>query len=233
MKSLVYLLMACACASECCGELRKVDGVVSDTLDHPWKSYEWKIVQIIGQDALVRSQHSDDLCYLKNVPNIDRKLDGDTFNCQVLFVGAKEYLSVLGANKRVAAYDAGIEPTSDEVAKWKAKRRAENEARYQVAQAEALLRAERENKQKQEESKQKQEALRLADEKRAALTAKVVAFQLTQASNGLPSFQLELGRRYLRGEGVKTNIALALHWLRSACTNGESQASNLLSQIRQ
>ena len=60
---------------------------------------------------------------------------------------------------------------------------------------------------------------------------RIVAFQLQQASNGSPSFQIELGKRYMRGDGVETNLALARHWLQAACTNGESQASNLLAQI--
>ncbi len=60
---------------------------------------------------------------------------------------------------------------------------------------------------------------------------RILAYQLQRASNGYPSFQLELGKKYLRGDGVETNLALARHWLQAACTNGESQASNLLRQI--
>lgn len=62
-------------------------------------------------------------------------------------------------------------------------------------------------------------------------TARIVAYQLVQASNGYPSFQIEVAKRYLAGDGVTTNRALAIHWLRAACTNGESEATNLLRQI--
>jgi TPR repeat protein len=61
---------------------------------------------------------------------------------------------------------------------------------------------------------------------------RVVRYQLTQASNGLPSFQFEIARRYLRGDGVETNRALGLHWLRAAVTNGHEGASNLLHSLR-
>jgi hypothetical protein len=62
--------------------------------------------------------------------------------------------------------------------------------------------------------------------------ARVVAFQIDKAENGYPSFQLELAKRYLTGNGVTMNTNLAIHWLQAACTNGESQASNLLRKIK-
>ncbi len=64
------------------------------------------------------------------------------------------------------------------------------------------------------------------------LSKRVIAFQHQQASNGYGSFQYELGRRYLTADGVETNRALAIHWLKSACTNGLSEATNLLVRIQ-
>lgn len=61
---------------------------------------------------------------------------------------------------------------------------------------------------------------------------KVVTYQLNQASNGYPSFQIEVAKRYLDGNGVEANRDLAIHWLRAACTNGEAQASNLLAKAQ-
>lgn len=63
-------------------------------------------------------------------------------------------------------------------------------------------------------------------------TVRVIAYQLQQASNGLPSFQLEVAKRYLKGDGVPQDHALATHWLRAACTNHDSTASNLLAELR-
>ena len=64
-----------------------------------------------------------------------------------------------------------------------------------------------------------------------ATQARVIAYQLTQASNGLPSFQTEVAKRYLNGDGLEKNMTLARHWLNSACTNRDSQASNLLLRL--
>lgn len=75
-------------------------------------------------------------------------------------------------------------------------------------------------------------SLTAAERERKLMAPKVLAYQSQQASNGSPSFQLILGKRYLTGDGVETNLALARHWLQSACTNGEPQATNLLTQIK-
>lgn len=69
-------------------------------------------------------------------------------------------------------------------------------------------------------------------EEMSAETLRILTYQLSQASNGLPSFQLLMGKRYLTGEGVETNLALARHWLNAACTNGEPIATNLLSRLQ-
>lgn len=66
---------------------------------------------------------------------------------------------------------------------------------------------------------------------KAAADARVWEYQQRQASNGLGGFQLELGRRYLRGDGCETNFAAARKWLKSALTNGYHEARNLLETI--
>lgn len=66
----------------------------------------------------------------------------------------------------------------------------------------------------------------------AAAQSRVIAYQNQQASNGYPSFQYELGKRYLKGDGVPKDWEMARHWLESACTNRLSEASNLLATIK-
>lgn len=105
------------------------------------------------------------------------------------------------------------------------KRQEEERKRLEAEQnekwrLEAVVRAEKE-----------QRKIDAENAKKAALTARIVANQLKQASNGSPTFQLELGKRYMSGDGVETNLALARHWLQSACTNHESAASNLLERL--
>lgn len=61
--------------------------------------------------------------------------------------------------------------------------------------------------------------------------AKVAAYQLEQAQKGLPSFQIEVAKRYMRGDGLPQDDVLARFWLESACTNRESEATNLLKAL--
>ena len=67
--------------------------------------------------------------------------------------------------------------------------------------------------------------------KQDATTRRVIAYQHQQASNGLGSFQYEVGKRYLFGDGVLQNKRTATHWLSSACTNRLSEATNLLAEV--
>lgn len=110
-------------------------------------------------------------------------------------------------------------------------------------ESEKAARLKREFEQAQEQEKiqaakdleaAKEQAAQMEYEARSrnALTNRIIAHQMREASNGLPSFQLILGKRYLTGDGVETNLALAKHWLQSACTNGEPIATNLLSQLK-
>jgi TPR repeat protein len=132
---------------------------------------------------------------------------------------------VLGANKRVRAYDYGTKPTAQEIAPVREIWEKEEAAR--IASEERTRKAAEQAKREAIETRQKQ-----IEAARSATTARVVAYQHQQASNGSPSFQIELGKRFMRGDGVETNVALARHWLKSACTNGESEATNLLRQIK-
>jgi TPR repeat protein len=74
-----------------------------------------------------------------------------------------------------------------------------------------------------------QAALRAQEE---GTRQRVLAYHHQQATNGLGSFQYELGKRYLNGDGVPQDKDLARHWLRSACTNGLSEATNLLGKVQ-
>ena len=57
--------------------------------------------------------------------------------------------------------------------------------------------------------------------------------QREDAEAGIGSAQYELGKRYLRGMGTETNLALAKRWLTAARTNGYDQAAaRLLDGIK-
>ena len=67
--------------------------------------------------------------------------------------------------------------------------------------------------------------------RRAAAAAAVLAFHQEQARKGSPSAQLALGRRYLTGDGVERNPAVARAWLTAAAQNGLTEAADLLSRM--
>lgn len=100
---------------------------------------------------------------------------------------------------------------------------------YEAGRAATVEEVQAEIARRQEEASQN--ALSKSEQERITMAPKVLAYQFQQASNGLGSFQLIVGKRYLTGDGVETNLNLARHWLRAACTNGEFQASNLLLKV--
>lgn len=145
------------------------------------------------------------LVMLKNYPFARSVVDGEAINCEADADGRYQYVATSGGSKTIEQYrcpDPPPPPRPPTEEELRAARRREQAA---------WLRAELE---------------------RDAMKSRVLAYQHQQASNGYPSFQLELGKRYLRGDGVPTNWVMATHWLQSACTNRDSEASNLLSQIR-
>ena len=64
-----------------------------------------------------------------------------------------------------------------------------------------------------------------------AADAKTVTWLLAQATNGSSSAEYSLGLRYLNGQGVETNKALAIEWLRKAAAQGNTEASNRLEKL--
>lgn len=72
------------------------------------------------------------------------------------------------------------------------------------------------------------------EEKKAmkqAADAKAVTWLLSQATNGSSSAECSLGLHYLNGQGVETNKALAIEWLKKAADQGNIEASNRLEQL--
>lgn len=121
--------------------------------------------------------------------------------------GLIRYTTVQGAVATIDAYDCGIPATAPE---WFI------EQQQQAAERARSLARER--------------AVRATNDARRVVE-RVVRFQREQAEKGLPSFQYELGARYMNGDGVETNRALAVQWLQKAAAQGESRAEKLLQSI--
>ena len=178
-----------------------------------------KILQVVGGGLLVDVTDSGldiegrpwreatKTVMLENYPQTLEAFDGKTVFCVVKASGRYQYRNVSGSESTVEKYNYGVPLSQQEI-----DQRDRDIIAATRVRSEAIARADR--------------------ERFKAMTPGIVVYQLKQASNGYPSFQLELGKRYMRGDGVETNLALALHWLQAACTNGESQASNLLMQLK-
>lgn len=144
---------------------------------------------------------------LVNYPGQAGAVDGDTVSVNAALAGRYQYTAVSGGLRTIEKYDV---------------------KEYQRLLAEQ---ARRDLEWTQHREKLAAEAIIREEERRMADAPRILAYQQQQASNGYPSFQFILGKRYLTGDGVETNLALARHWLSAASTNGESQAARLLQQV--
>jgi TPR repeat protein len=180
---------------------------------------EGKVLQVVKDGILVDvtppyygvGQVPDTkIVFVANHPSQKTLADGQRVSVQASSAGRYQYTAVSGATKTVERYDATTPPE-------------------QAKQQEEAFN--REMAWMEYEQKLKAKAAAAEAERVKEMKKRAIIYQHQQASNGYPSFQLELGKRYLRGDGVETNIALARHWLTAACTNGEVQATNLLKQL--
>jgi hypothetical protein len=59
---------------------------------------------------------------------------------------------------------------------------------------------------------------------------KIISWQLEQASNNLPSYQFEVGMRYINGDGLQTNVNLGSYWVGLAASNKYPAAIKYISE---
>jgi len=69
-------------------------------------------------------------------------------------------------------------------------------------------------------------------EKEAAVK-RVVEFQKKRAEAGSATAQYDLAMRYLKGDGVEKDLALAKKWLQAAAKNGHTLAPKKLEELKQ
>lgn len=69
--------------------------------------------------------------------------------------------------------------------------------------------------------------------KKVELDQRVLAMQLRQAQDGIPEAQYEVGKRFLKGDGVEKSEAKAAGWLEKAANQNNREAVALLKSIAQ
>ena len=64
------------------------------------------------------------------------------------------------------------------------------------------------------------------------MRSRALLFRMQQATNGMPTSQYRLGMNYVEGtEGVKTNMALGVYWLRKSAGQGQLEAKQAILDL--
>lgn len=154
---------------------------------------------------------------LINYPRERALVDGDSISAFVRHEGRFQYTNVSGSLATVESYDYGRTASPVEI---------REAAEIKRGKAEDAARQEQDRKLEMLRKREAEKAKRTA-----AIQAKVVQFQIQQASNGLPSFQYGLALRYLTGDGVPKDEAQARRWLRAAADQGNEEAAAKLKAL--
>jgi len=72
-----------------------------------------------------------------------------------------------------------------------------------------------------------------AKAEKEAAAKRVVEFQKKRAEAGSATAQYDLAMRYLNGDGVEKDLALAKKWLEAAAKNGHTLAPKKLEELKQ
>ena len=182
-----------------------------------------RVLSVAKEGVLINEYESEDfsfekgttLLFVRNYPF--QVVDDDRVALFAVDDGVYQYTSAVGAIKTVSAVNYGNLVSGEESAKLLADQKAEEKRAKEIADAE-----------RHAKKLIAEYAERGAREKR---NAAAIQFIKERAASGSGVFQLRLAEKYIAGEGVETNLALARLWLLAACTNGESQASNLLHKL--
>jgi hypothetical protein len=191
-----------------------------------WKEFRGNVIQITPDGILFSKEIADDreTVFIKNFPKDIPLVDGEQLAVYAMPSGRYSYISTLGANKTIYAYDYGTIPNEDEIKTLK-------------AQATELLKKVQEDAQKaQKEQRREIENRRTGivkaqEAKRLVVQQNVLKFYQSQADSGDGSAQFRLGKIYFHGEYGETNFVLAKKWFSIAATNGYSEATNFLNQL--
>jgi hypothetical protein len=164
-----------------------------------------KTLQVFPTGALI-TDRAFGLVFVENFPTAGL-VDDARVRCLARPAGTYVYTSVQNARKTIPKYDFGVAEAEEKITA--------------ILTAEAIRQGKIQRAQQQQTKKTATE-----------LSDRALANQIKNATNGYGYAQYELGVRYLGGDGVEQNRERALHWLRAACTNGYTQASNKLVQIQ-
>ncbi|MDB6131682.1 MAG: hypothetical protein JWM04_2789 [Verrucomicrobiales bacterium] len=134
--------------------------------------------------------------------------------------GSHEYQTPGGKMDMAPAYDFGTVPDKAQLAEFQEEQLQEERQRNE--------------RMKQEQAKAGAARLKITEEKEkqaAAKDASLLKFQMEQAEKGLPTFQYEMGLRYLEGRGVERNAERGNEWLKKAVEGGVKEARSKMVDL--
>ena len=193
---------------------RQVNGTVMEVAErNGWVYISGKVLSVLGKankgDYLVTIQTGTTMRPNSKIVRLSNHstpthVDDEAIYDWAFPVGDYSYNSAGGSHNTVRAYDCGTkcEPPKEVI-----------EARMK-ADADAM------------EASAKAAAQRKARGDEAALK-----FHVQQASNGMPSAQCSLGKRYLNGDGVAKDEALARYWLEKSAAQDNAEAKAALAKL--
>jgi hypothetical protein len=168
-----------------------------------WRFISGRVISVISRGEYILGLGLGDRCVrASHAP--DGRVDGDSISGWAIETGTYSYTTILRGQRTVAVCDFGIpcDPPPEILERQLAAARTA---------AEAASRAEAERQKRGAESS--------------------LRFHLAQASNGQPSAQCALGKRYLAGDGLPVDTNLALLWLTRSAAQDNREAKATLEKL--
>jgi hypothetical protein len=186
-----------------------------------WEYIFGKVAQITAEGVLVQKysdwdysmEHDSELVFVRNFPKRIGIVDDSQIALYAMEAGRHQYVTVLGGNKTVRAYDFGNRPSEKEIEGLKQMERVKVE--FAKAQLERMVKQSKEAKEKLLKS----------------VAVENFKFRMQRALTGDGDSQLRVAEFYLEGEGTERDDQAARRWLEAAVTNGITSASRMLGQM--
>ncbi len=146
------------------------------------------------------------------IQNLNNAYSDRTYGeIHVWYAGNYEYGTIIGSQRRIPRFIAFSES---------------DESKYKEYQLEKNKRI---NEMLAEQRKQKQESDSI---KKTEMTVRALQNRKEQATNGLPTFQYQLGVSYITGADGETNKSLGRYWLIRSAAQGNEDAEKYLKELK-
>lgn len=185
--------------------------------------------EVMGNGVHCIVDGGDDI-FIQNVDAYSDRHYGKTYVWQV---GSYEYTTVLGSQRRIPKVKLFSDEDKQKYDAFVKKRKSDfiekaNELEKRQQEIENN-RINEERKKQLEIENQRQEAENM---KHYEKVVKLLQNRKEQATNGLPTFQYQLGVSYITGADGETNKSLGRYWLIRSAIQGNEDAEKYLKELK-